>query len=204
MPDRLRTIASHATRSDYAPTCEVLLAKLGYSLVPAAAAERPELRIVREERLGEVADTSEPLIVLTNGRALAGRENSRAVGRIKRPAKLHELYRLLQLALETNPRAVPRAEVSLAAHAQSADGDQWDLRVESLSENGCLVSGPKLPPLDTVLTMRIEMPWGERITVPADVAYERRTQIGLVFHGVTLGTQRQLRRLVMRLLERQL
>lgn len=200
MEERPRTIASHAARTDYAPTCEVLLHKLGYALVPAEAAQTPELRIVREDRLAEVGEAAEPLILLTNGRART--TDARAVGRIKRPAKLHEIYRLLQLALEPMPRAVPRVETDLAAHAQSADGDQWDLRVDSLSQNGCLVSGEKLPTLETALTMRIEMPWGERITVPADVAYERREQVGLVFHGITLGTQRKLAKLVLRLLER--
>ena len=204
MADRLRTIASHAARTDYAPTCEVLLHKLGYALVPAESAEATELRIVREERMAEVAGSPEPLILLTNGRTKSAEavQDPRTVGRIKRPAKLHEIYRLLQLALEPVPRAVPRVETDLAAHAQSANGDQFDLRVESLSEIGCLVSGPKLPMLETALTMRIEMPWGERITVPADVAYERREQVGLVFHGITLGTQRKLAKLVLRLLER--
>jgi hypothetical protein len=203
MPDRRRTIASHAPRTDYAPTCEVLLHKLGYSLEAAESAQAPALRIVREDRLAEVGDAGEPIILLTNGRtAREAAPDPRAVGRIKRPAKLHEIYRLLQLALEPQPRAVPRVDTDLAAHAQSANGDQWDLRVESLSESGCLVTGPKLPTLETALTMRIEMPWGERITLPADVAYERREQVGLVFHGITLGTQRKLAKLVLRLLER--
>lgn len=203
MTEQLRTIASHAARSDYAPTCEVLLHKLGYSLVPAESAVSPELRIVREERLGEIVGRGEPVILLTNGRRRPVASNDpRVAGRIKRPAKLHEIYRLLQLALETKPRAVPRVETDLAAHAQSATGDQFDLRIQSLSETGCLATGPKLPTLETALTLRIEMPWGERITVPADVAYERRDQVGLVFHGITLGTQRKLAKLVLRLLER--
>lgn len=202
MPENLRKIASHAFRNDYAPTCEVLLHKLGYALEGADVAS-PDVRIVREERLAEVRGAPQPMILLTNGRGdRAAGGDPRAVGRIKRPAKLHELYRLLQLALEPTPRAVPRVDCDLAAHAQSANGDQWDMRVDSLSEIGCLVSGPKLPTLETALTMRIEMPWGERITVPADVAYERREQVGLVFHGITLGTQRKLAKLVLRLLER--
>ena len=63
-----RCIASHAPDSDYAPTARVLLWKLGYALLPASEAENPELRIVREERMGEVPEPSVPLILLTNGR----------------------------------------------------------------------------------------------------------------------------------------
>ncbi len=50
-------IASHAADSDYAPTSRVLLWKLGYALVPAAEANEPSLRVVRDDRLGEVAAT---------------------------------------------------------------------------------------------------------------------------------------------------
>lgn len=202
MSEERRCIATHAARSDFAPTAPALLWKLGYDLRPAAEARSPALRIVREEEFGALPDETIPVIALAGRNRTAQTNDPRIVGTVKRPARLHEIYRLLQLALEPMPRAVPRVEVDLPAHAQSANGDQWDLRVESLSENGCLVIGPKLPTLGTALTIRIEMPWGERITVPADVAYERRDQIGLVFHGITLGNQRRLAKLVIRLLER--
>ena len=84
----------------------------------------------------------------------------------------------------------------------SESGDYWDFVVISLSENGCLVTGDKLPALQTKLTLRIEMPWGERIEVPADAAYEQREALGLVFDGITLATQRKRAKLVRKLLER--
>lgn len=196
-----RCIASHAPDSDYAPTARVLLWKLGYALLPASEAENPELRIVREERMEEVPDPSVPLIVLTNGRR--GRvEDERVMGTVKRPAGLHELYRLLQAALEDHPRSVPRVTTNLSARAMSESGDYWDFVVISLSENGCLVTGEKLPALQTKLTLHIEMPWGERIQVPADAAYHQREALGLVFDGITLGTRRKLAKLVRKLLER--
>jgi hypothetical protein len=198
-----RCIATHAPQSDYAPTSSSLLRKLGYDLVPASLARAPEVRIAREDQLGEVPEREIPVITLASRRRRVPSDDPRVVGTVRRPAGLHELYRLLQLSLESHPRAIPRVACDLSAHAQSADGDQWDLRVESLSQNGCLVRGPKLPTLETVLTMRIEMPWGERITVPADVAYERREQRGLVFHGITISVQRRLGKMVFQLLERQ-
>ena len=196
-----RCIASHAPDSDYAPTARVLLWKLGYALLPASEAENPELRIVREDRMGEVPEPSVPLILLTNGRGPRPKD-ARVMGTVKRPAGLHELYRLLQAALEDNPRAVPRVTTNLAARAMSESGDYWDFVVISLSENGCLVTGEKLPALQTKLTLHIEMPWGERIQVPADASYEQREALGLVFDGITLGTRRKLTKLVRKLLER--
>jgi hypothetical protein len=197
-----RCIATHAPQSDFAPTSSSLLRKLGYDLVPAALAEAPEVRIAREEQVDQVPEREIPVIALAGRKRMPRGDDPRVVGTVKRPAGLHELYRLLQLSLESHPRALPRVECDLAAHAQAANGDQYDLRVESLSANGCLVTGPKLPPLETALTIRIEMPWGERITVPGDVAYERREQRGLVFHGITVQNQRKLGKLVLKLLER--
>ena len=197
-----RCIATHAPESDYVQSSPMLLWKLGYLLVPASQAQAPEVRIAREEQLGEVPERDIPVIALASRKRRVDHDDPRVVGTVRRPAGLHEISRLLQLSLESHPRAIPRVPVDLAAHAQSADGDQWDLRVRSLSQNGCLVTGPKLPPLATALTMRIEMPWGERITVPADVAYERREERGLVFHGITIGVQRKLAKMVVRLLAR--
>lgn len=201
MFDDRRCIASHAPDSDYAPTARVLLWKLGYALLPASEAESPALRIVREERMGEIPDASVPLILLTNGRRDRV-QDERVMGAVKRPAGLHELYRLLQAALEDHPRSVPRVIANLSARAMSESGDYWDFVVTSLSENGCLVTGEKLPALQTKLTLHIEMPWGERIAVPADAAYQQREALGLVFDGITLATQRKLAKLVRKLLER--
>jgi hypothetical protein len=201
MLDPRRCIASHAADSDYSPPSRVLLWKLGYALVPASETASPDLRIVREDRLAEVADSVEPIILLAHGRRARARD-PRVVGRVRRPGRLHEIYRLLQAALEPNPRAVPRVDVDLIARATSETGDYYDLIVRSLSESGALVTGPKLPPLQTRLALSVEMPWGERIEVPADAAYEQREALGLVFHNITLNTRRRVAKLVLKLLER--
>ena len=85
----------------------MLLWKLGYALVPASEPASPQLRIVREDRLAEVEGADEPIILLAHGHRARSRDE-RVVGRLKRPGRLHELYRLLQVALEPHPRAVPR------------------------------------------------------------------------------------------------
>jgi hypothetical protein len=192
-------IASHAADSDYAPTSRTLLWKLGYALLPPEEAHQPALRVVREDRLDEV-DTNVPIILLTRGRTPRARD-PRVAGALHRPAKLHELYRLIQAALEEQPRTVPRVATSLRATG-TADTKTWRFEVRSLSENGCLVAGPALPSQGTALELDIELPWGHRVASPAVAAYEQGEQLGLVFHGITLGARKKMARAVMELLKR--
>jgi hypothetical protein len=194
-------IASHAADSDYAPTSRALLWKLGYALLPPEEAGSPALRVVRDDRLGEVPPpTREPIILLTRARK-AKPSDPRVVGTVRRPAGLHELYRLLQAATEAHPRAVPRVPCSLRAVA-SGDEQRFELRVRSLSENGCLVAGERLPALDVRLALEIEMPWGERLGGPAVAAYQQGEQLGLVFHDIRLAERKKLAKAVTQLLDR--
>jgi len=194
-------IASHAADSDYAPTSRVLLWKLGYALLPPEEAGSPALRVVRDDRLDEIpSPTAEPIILLTRARN-AKPVDPRVVGSVRRPAGLHELYRLFQAATEAHPRAVPRVPCALRAIATS-DGQRFDLRVTSLSENGCLVASERLPALDLRLALEIEMPWGERVGGPAVAAYEQGDQLGLVFHDIKLAERKKLVKAVTQLLER--
>lgn len=194
-------IASHAAESDYAPTSRVLLWKLGYALLPPEEAGTPALRVVREDRLGELSGrTAEPIILLTRVRRRDARD-PRVVGAVRRPAGLHELYRLLQAATETHPRAVPRVPCALRASAET-EQQRFALTASSLSENGCLVGGDRLPPLDIRVGLEIELPWGERVGGPAVAAYEQGDQLGLVFHDIRLAERKKLAKAVTRLLER--
>ena len=194
-------IASHAADSDYAPTSRALLWKLGYALLPPEEAGSPALRVVRDDRLDEVpAPTAEPIILLTRARTPQPAD-PRVVGSVRRPAGLYALYRLFQAATEAHPRAVPRVPCSLRALA-TGDERQFDLRVTSLSENGCLVAGDCLPPLDVRLALEIEMPWGERLGGPAVGAYEQGDQLGLVFHDIKLAERKKLAKAVTQLIER--
>jgi len=194
-------IASHAADSDYAPTSRVLLWKLGYALVPAAEASEPSLRVVRDDRLGEVAATpGVPIILLTRGRS-ARTHDPRIAGTLRRPAHLHELYRLIQSVLEENPRSVPRVPTSLRGKGGVED-QHWEFEVRSLSENGCLVAGAKLPRQGTSFELDIELPWGQRLATPAVAAYEQGECLGLVFHGITLGARKKIAKAVLELIAR--
>jgi hypothetical protein len=195
------SIASHAADSDYAPNSRVLLWKLGYALLPPEQAGRPALRVVRDDRLDEIpAPTAEPIILLTRARQ-APSSDPRILGSVRRPAGLHALYRLFQAATEAHPRAVPRVACSLHATA-SGEEQRFDVRVTSLSENGCLIAGAPLPALDTRLALEIELPWGERLGGTAVAAYELGDQVGLVFHDIKLAERKKLAKAVTQLLER--
>lgn len=196
-----RQVASHATDSDFAPFARSMLWKLGYAVLPPDELEAPEARIVCESRLAEVASLPPlPLILLTDRRPPESGD-ARVTGSVRRPAGVHALYQLLQVALEEHPRGVPRVPTSLPARA-TCDARAYDLVVRSLSQNGCLLAGPKLPTLDSHAQLAIELPWGERIEVAAQIAYEQGGSAGAVFQAMTLAEQQRIAKLVTRLLQR--
>jgi hypothetical protein len=196
-----RRVASYAAESDYAPFARAMLWKLGYAVLPPDELEAPEARIVCESRLAEVASLPPlPLILLTDRRPPEGGD-ARVTGSVRRPAGVHPLYQLLQVALEENPRGVPRVPTSLPARA-SCGPRAFDLVVRSLSQNGCLLAGPKLPTLDSQAQLAIELPWGEKIEVAAQIAYEQGGSAGAVFQAMTLTEQQRIAKLVIRLIQR--
>jgi hypothetical protein len=195
-----RRIASHAEERDYAPFARALLWKLGYAVLPAAELSDPELRIVRDHRLPELAELAPlPLILLTDRRKAAATD-TRAVGTVRCPAGVPSLYALLQAALEDHPRTAPRVCVSLPARASSGS-NAFELEVRSISEGGCLLAGANLPALDKTLDLTVEFPWGETLGVAAVVSYEQEGRVGAVFQGMTLASRARAAKLVERLLE---
>jgi hypothetical protein len=186
-----RLIVSHARDEAYLPLTRVILAKLGYALVsaeewaalPGELAERtPDLRIVDERRLGEIPEDespSPPTIVLTGRHGVTGAD-ARIVGAVRKPAGLHELYRLIQLAGEERPRSVPRVPTYLSACC-SHGGREWQGAVLSLSENGCLLRSPEPVALGSELELRFELPGLGLVATRAESAYQLVPDLGLVF-----------------------
>ena len=196
-----RRIASYALERDYAPFARSLLWKLGYAVLPAEEVSDPELRIVREDRLAEIAKLPPLPMILITDRRQPESGDARVTGTVRRPAGVPPLYRLMQSALEEHPRAVPRVTSALKARA-SNDVYTYDLEVRSISENGCLLAGPKLPALDTTWNLHVEFPWGEKIEVIAIVSYEQSGNVGALFQSMTLATRERVAKLVARLLDR--
>ena len=198
LPQRL--LVTHAGPEAYAPMARAILAKLGYQIVdpdeyPAAAAElgldRPHLRLVDERTLADVETEEEdppvPIVVLCGRHGVSG-VDPRIVGAIRRPAGLHEIYRLVQQVLEDTPRSTPRVPTHLTARCRR-NGREWRGAVLSLSENGCLLRSPETLLLGSRIALGFELPRSGAIEVDAEIAYQLVPDLGVVFNATSPGVR---------------
>ncbi len=189
---RRRLILSHAGEEAYVPLARAVLSKMGYAIVtedelgdlpPILAGQEPELRIVDERRMGEVPDEDPsalvPIIVLTGRQGVTGAD-PRILGAVRRPAGLHELYRLIQQALEETPRSTPRVATNLPARCRLKE-HEWRASVISLSENGCLIRSPEPLSLGSEIELLFDLPTVGTIATSAEAAYQIVPDLGLVF-----------------------
>ena len=187
-----RILVCHAAPEAFAPMSRTILAKLGFRIVapedyPALAEamdrDRPDLRIVDERRLAEVPDESPavPIVVLSGRHGVTGAD-SRIVGAVRRPAGMHELYRLVQEVLEETPRSTPRIPTHLTARCRR-QGREWRAAVLSLSETGCLLRSPEPLMLGSSLEISFDLPVSGALHCDAEVAYQLLPDLGLVFHA---------------------
>jgi hypothetical protein len=205
---RSRTIVYDASQDAFGPRTETILGRLGYSMLRpevlcALQLEEPDtkadLRIVDERRLGSVLAESDdekdlPIILLT-GRAGAPTGDPRIVGAVKRPAGLHDLYRLLQQVFEDRPRATPRVATQLKARCESND-TAWEGRVLSLSENGCLIRSAESILLGQRLWLELDLPRQPALRIRAEATYQLLPDTGLVFSGIRAEQREALGRFV--------
>jgi len=194
-----RLILSHAREEAYVPYTRPILAKLGYQILTESewdalpevfADRRPDLRIVDERRLDELSDEEDegiPSIVLTGRHGVSG-VDSRLMGAVRRPAGLHEHYRLIQLSLEDVPRSTPRVPTYLPARCRNEDRE-WRGAVLSLSENGCLLRSPEPMYLGSEVDIIFELPRNGIVETRAETAYQLVPDLGLVF-AATPAAQR--------------
>lgn len=184
-------LLSHAPPEAYAPMTRAILAKLGYAiLVPneyeavvGEANVRPLIRIVDERQLAEVPDEGDsiPIIVISGRYGVTGAD-SRIIGAVKRPAGMHELFRLIQGVSEETPRTTPRIPTHLSVRC-SKDGKQWRATVLSISENGCLMRSPEPLHLGSQFDLELCLP-RETIQIEAEAAYQLLPDLGLIFHAI--------------------
>jgi len=188
-----KLIISHARPEAYLPLARVILAKMGYPIVPAeewedlpsADCDRvPDLRIVDERRLGEIPDaeglSEVPVIVLTGREGVSGLD-PRIVGAIARPAGLHEIYRLIQQTIEDTPRSTPRVATHLPARCRRGERE-WRAAVLSLSESGCLLRSPEPVSLGSQIEISFDLPRTGTVQTKAESAYQLVPDTGLIFH----------------------
>jgi len=183
-------IASYVGPRAFAPQTRAALEGLGYSVVPAFSMGRfddaswqPALRIVDERQYQMVPsfedDPSTPLILLTGTRRVEV-DDERVAGRAPRPARLSDLYPIIQSALEPTPRQSPRVPTQLSARGIRRD-HRWVGHVVSLSEGGCLLRSSE--PLDAGATMNLQfaLPRSGILTTRATCVHGGDDVSGLVF-----------------------
>lgn len=188
-----RIVLCDAAPEAFSELSRPILAKLGYTIVtPEQFAQLdaeqilagPDLRIVDERNLIEVYEdggVQVPIIVLTGRQGVTGAD-PRIVGALKRPAGLHELYRLMQQILEDTPRSTPRIPTHLPALA-SRNGREWKVTMLSLSENGCLIRSGETILLGSALTLHFTLPRFGQVRVDTEAAYQLVPDVGLIFHA---------------------
>jgi hypothetical protein len=152
--------------------------------VDSGDCRRPDLRIVDERSLAEVPEESGgavPIVVLSGRHGVTGAD-PRIVGAVRRPAGLHELYRLVQQVLEDTPRTSPRVPTHLVAHC-AYRGREWQGAILSLSENGCLMRSAEPVNLGAALELSFTLPRHGRVDLGGEVAYQLVPDLGVVFTG---------------------
>jgi hypothetical protein len=193
-------IISYARSEAYVPLARVILARMGYSIVPAEEWEdlpnddrvrTPDLRIVDERRLDEIPEDGEfsevPIILLTGRHGVSGAD-PRVKGAVARPAGLHEIYRLIQQTIEDNPRSTPRVATHLPARCRRG-AREWNGAVLSLSENGCLLRSPEPVNLGSQIELSFDLPRLGTIETRAESTYQLVPDTGLVFQGTPAASR---------------
>lgn len=205
-----RMIVCDAPVDALGPKTDLILSRLGYRMVLPETFEqlrredpgvRADVMLVDERRLSEFLDLSSraddpsvPVVVLTGKHGIV-EGDPRIVGGVKRPAGLHDLYRLLQQIFEDKPRSTPRVATQLRVRCEQGDRN-WDGRVLSLSENGCLMRSSEAIALGRSLRIEFSLPETGSIRLNAEATYQLLPDVGLVFSGVAPGHREMLERFV--------
>jgi len=189
-------VAVHAPPRAFAPGTQTALVRLGYRLISAETAAdhaddddgcRPVIRIVDDRQLESVPLESNgngiPLILLTGHRGPLA-SDSRAVGTVRRRARVNELFALLQRALEPWPRTVPRIRAALPARCKRGNHG-WAAAIGSISEKGCLLLSTERLEADKRLDVCFALPSEGLMQLPAQPSYVSGKRAGLVFRDTS-------------------
>lgn len=185
----LRLILSLSPPRSYLPLARLKLLQAGYSVLSedrwevlyAKLRRAPDLVIVDAEWASELGDR--PGILL-----YAAGQNvpwaASAIGSIERPAGFHDLYRLVQTALEPNPRATPRVQTSIPARIRGASSSDA-AQVVSLSRGGCLLRRENPPSPGEEIAFEFELPRCGTLEIVGRTVYRRASEVGLVFRNLS-------------------
>jgi hypothetical protein len=185
-----RRIGVRITPKSLAPRVLDALRALGYTMIELdsdrwsqAARDGCGLWLVDDERLDELPDLEEAadrrILLIASARKIACTD-PRIFASTRRPARLGAVYEMIQSALESTPRSVPRIRTQLSA--RSIRGDQRSIgAVLSLSEGGCLLrSGDKIT-RGSKLDLQFALPNYGLIATRAECRYAQEADAGLAF-----------------------
>jgi hypothetical protein len=204
--DKRRLIVSLARPSAFVPLSRAILGRMGYAIVPledwqayTPLQRRDPLLALVDDRSFSALPSEPPFdrvpVLLLTGRDPGRVEDRRVIGAISQPAGLHELYRLLQQVLETQPRGSLRVPTNLPARMRALDRE-WTGSLLSLSENGCLMRTPEPVPLGSALELSFELPNAGRIETRAEASYQLIPDFGLVFQSTPAAFRHAIRSFV--------
>ena len=184
-----RVILSLAPPQSYVSLARLKLSQAGYSILSEDRWEAhygnirraPDLVIVDAERASELGGLP-GILLYAHGQSVPWAAS--AVGSIERPAGFHDLYRLVQAALEPNPRATPRVPTSIPARVRGGRGGV-EARVVSLSRGGCLLRRENPPDTGEEIALEFELPRCGTVEIVGRTVYRRASEAGLVFRNLS-------------------
>jgi hypothetical protein len=178
-------IDSRVGQLAFAPNVRKAMERLGYNLVEVDAhdtARTPDLRIADDRHPESLPcstlDPRTPIVLLTG--ASGSIHDPRVVGRVRRPAGLADLYRVVQQAVETHPRSAPRVDTKLSARIVRRD-QGWPGVVMTLSERGCMAHTTEAMVQGDRVHLHFTLPEFGLIDICARVVWSRGQCAGLVF-----------------------
>jgi hypothetical protein len=178
-------IDSHVGQLAFAPNVRKAMGRLGYNLVDVAAhdtARPPDLRIVDDrdpEGLASSAlDPRTPIVLLTG--SSGSTHDPRVVGRVRRPARLADLYRVVQQAVEPHPRSAPRVDTKLTARIMQGD-QAWAGVIMTLSERGCMAQTKGALVQGERIQLHFTLTDSGKMDIGARAVWTRGQCAGLVF-----------------------
>lgn len=199
---------TNARPEAFAHRTRAILGRLGYGILTAselALLEREvrgertpieilvldEHRLENEIDLPEVANGAELPIILLTGRKGIRSPNPQIVAAVKRPAGLHDLYRILQQQFEEQPRSTPRVDTDLEVIC-SQRGRTWSAEILSISDNGCLMRSSEDVHLGSMISLEFALPRVGSLEIDAETAYQLVPDVGLVFNAIQPGIRQAI------------
>ncbi len=173
-----------------APRVLEALRALGYTMVDFDSERLAEptreacgLWLVDEDRLPELPGPDEApdrrILLIASARHAADAD-PRVFATTRRPARLGAVYEMIQSALESTPRSVPRVRTQLSARC--IRGERRSIgAVLSLSEGGCLLRSGERLARGAWIELQFALPSFGLIATRAECRYAREGDAGLAF-----------------------